>query len=1645
MKHLTTILACAVLSGLAPHFVRAAERPNVLFIAIDDLRAELGCSGADYIISPNIDALAASGVRFNRAYCQQAICGPSRASVLTGLRPDSSRVHGNHTHFRSHFPDIVTLPQHFKNNGYHTRAMGKIYHGVFPEGSSKTVADTFSDEPSWSVPAFRPGPRYYYTEEGIDAAKEIYQKIYKPANPGPDDWTKKLVFGPATEAPDVPDSTLYDGQVADRAVASLQELSQKQDEPFFLAVGFIKPHSPYIAPKKYWDLYDRAKIEIAGQTDFLEGVPKIALHGSGELRRYTDQAKNGPIPDEAQRRVKHAYYACISYIDAQVGRVLAELDAQGLRDNTIVVLWSDHGYHLGEQNLWGKTTNFELDTRVPLIVRAPGREGNGQTSDALVELVDLFPSLTDLCGLPQPHELEGTSFVPLLDAPRIPWKKGAFSQFTRGKTRGYSIRTQKSRYTEWRSTATQEVTAREFYIYGDEYPLEGPNQAEDVPELTEAYAERLAAGHGWKTVRGELNRSITDPEFSIAKVFTDHMILQRGQQILVWGTAAAGAPIEVSFGNQQGNTTADPAGNWQVVLDPLPASTTPFDLTVNDQTIRDVLVGDVWLCSGQSNMRWMLKQSQGADAEIKQAADVTNLRLLDLTAKIYPVGRAYDRDALRKMTADNYFAWSGWQPATPESAASFSAVAWHFGRRLRELNPDVPVGLIHNAIGGTPMESWIPESTLLADPELQRLVTIPWYSENHPNYPKWCGLRGRQNLAKYFASPDGPVPHHPFEPGFLFEAGIAPFSKFPVSGFLWYQGESNATQDGANSPPINPAWNHRLFLSLISSWREVRQARELPFVFAQLPGLNRNWPLFREMQLETAAADPNVHMAVTIDVGHPTNVHPPDKRPVGRRMAELALAFAASPVTTKVTPGEITFDQPVKSSDGKPIRGIQLAGADKVFNPATATVIGKTVKLASDKVSKPIEVRFGWENDPDLNLVGVNGEHPVSPFRSDRWETVKTTLPGIPPQPEPFLPAGFTGFERAKPGPLTAAIFGGAIWKATAGHAEISTKLARTGQHCLHLMGGKHSEVEFNLASKYVGKRHAGKKYALLTFAAERWTKRAPFTFRVEAAAANGKWQEIYNGDKAVKVGRPYLNRVEISLPKGATQFRMTCTSPPGTGILIDDMDLVEAKPMTVTRVAVAQQTAPVLIGQKNSPLLQLEIETEGSLSPKRVSAVSFNISAGRDLIHEVHFQGQDFVKPGGGPAFKVDYQLRPGLNILPLTCELVADAGLDEFVTASCVSILLDNKQTVQPDPAASSIRRRIGVAVRQHGDDGVHTYRIPGITTTNDRTLVAVYDNRNQRGGDLPGDIDVGMSRSTDGGQTWEPMRVIMDMGNDPKWSYDGIGDPSILTDRVTGDIWVAATWSHGNRSWHGSGPGMKPEETGQFMLVKSADDGKTWSKPINITPQVKVNPKWRFVLDGPGNGITLQNGTLVFPAQFRGEDAEPVNGKPFSTIISSKDRGKTWTIGTGVKIDTTEAQIVQLGDGSIMINCRDNRGGSRSVYTTADLGQTWSEHPTTRKALPEPVCNADILRVVHPKHGPLVFFSNPNTTRGRHHFTMKVSNDEGMTWPTKWHTLYDERPGSGYSTLTQIDDEHIGVLYEGPGELYFLRFSIDELLGQ
>lgn len=395
------------------------------------------------------------------------------------------------------------------------------------------------------------------------------------------------------------------------------------------------------------------------------------------------------------------------------------------------------------------------------------------------------------------------------------------------------------------------------------------------------------------------------------------------------------------------------------------------------------------------------------------------------------------------------------------------------------------------------------------------------------------------------------------------------------------------------------------------------------------------------------------------------------------------------------------------------------------------------------------------------------------------------------------------------------------------------------------------------------------------------------------------------------------------------------------------------------------------------------------------------------------------------------------GENFFWLSCKAAVNADVRNTITIQCENVQIENFGTIAPKDANANSPKYIGYALRQKGQDNVHTYRIPGIATTNKGTLIAVYDNRYDASGDLPANVDVGMSRSTDGGLTWQPMKVIMDMGTG---SNDGIGDPTILVDKQTGTIWVAALWSHGNRGWNGSGAGITPDETGQFILVKSEDDGLTWSQPINITPSVK-NPVWRLFFQGPGMGISMQDGTLVFPAQYR--DA---TGMPFSTLIYSKNHGQTWQTGTGAKSNTTEAQVVELNDGSIMLNMRDNRGGSRSVATTKDFGQTWTEHATSRLALTEPICMASIIRVASTKNGDLkdiLAFSNPNDAKERKNMTVKLSLDEGNTWLEKNQLLIDERLCFGYSCMTMIDKETIGLLYEGTRDLYFVRIPIKDVL--
>jgi len=411
MKHKSIFLTALLLVPLAALHAAdtPAEEPNILFIAADDLRPELGCYGVKQVKTPNIDRLASRGVVFTRAYCQEPLCNPTRASLLTGLRPDSTGVFENTAHFRTKNPDVITLPQHFKNNGYVTMTIGKIFH----VGQEDPISWTETLKPRTLEAVKRPG--------GNDPIRKGPSKANAAGTKGGGSWKP----GPALVCEDAPDQAYADGVTADTAILALRE---HKDKPFFLAVGFLKPHLSFVAPKKYWDLYDPAQFQLTSNPYPPKGCPPIALTSSIELRARTDIPKDGPIPPDLARRLIHGYYACVSYVDAQVGRVLDELERCGLAGKTIVVLWGDHGWQLGEHDMWGKASNFETSARAPLIIAAPGRKGNGRQATGLVEFVDIYPTLCDLAQLPLPTRLQGTSAAPLLNAPNRSWKQATFTQ-----------------------------------------------------------------------------------------------------------------------------------------------------------------------------------------------------------------------------------------------------------------------------------------------------------------------------------------------------------------------------------------------------------------------------------------------------------------------------------------------------------------------------------------------------------------------------------------------------------------------------------------------------------------------------------------------------------------------------------------------------------------------------------------------------------------------------------------------------------------------------------------------------------------------------------------------------------------------------------------------------------------------------------------------------------------------------------------------------------------------------------------------------------------------------------------------------------------------------------------------------------------
>ncbi len=444
MKNPIPIAAALVAASLAAAgSAKGAEKPNVLFIAADDLRNDLGCYGDPLVKSPNLDRLARRGMVFERAYCQQAVCNPSRASLLTGKRPDTLRIWDLPTHFRANDPKVVTLPQHFKNHGYFTQNIGKIFHNW--------IHEIEGDPDSWSVPAV-----YHFNNHGAD----------KPQVAG--ELPPNFAEDPKCECRDVPDEAYFDGRIANLATEALRQMKER-GQPFFFGLGFWKPHSPFNAPKRYWDLYRREEVTMPANPDWPTDAPRIAWHDAREILGV----KARKLTPEAVREIRHGYLAAISYLDAQIGKVLDELDRLGLAENTIVAFWSDHGYHLGEHTLWAKTSNFELDARVPMIIAAPGMPRGNRTL-ALAELLDLYPTLVELCALPAPGALDGISLIPALRDPGQSVRPAALTQHPRpayydrepSKTptaMGYSLRTDRYRYIEWRDWKSGDVMARELY------------------------------------------------------------------------------------------------------------------------------------------------------------------------------------------------------------------------------------------------------------------------------------------------------------------------------------------------------------------------------------------------------------------------------------------------------------------------------------------------------------------------------------------------------------------------------------------------------------------------------------------------------------------------------------------------------------------------------------------------------------------------------------------------------------------------------------------------------------------------------------------------------------------------------------------------------------------------------------------------------------------------------------------------------------------------------------------------------------------------------------------------------------------------------------------------------------------------------
>ena len=465
----------------------AAEKPNVLMILVDDLKPVIGCYGNAMAKTPNIDALAGQGMRFDLAYCNQAVCAPSRFTLMLGSHSTSTGLYGLGSQLREIVPDAVTLPQYFAKHGYHTQSLGKVFH--IGHGNH-------GDPESFDEPHFHEKVIEYVDPASTDGGKLTREEAYFTNQKLGE--IKSLPRGAAFESPDVDDDAYADGRVAEEAMKRLRAAKERRERdgtPFFMACGFARPHLPFSTPKKYWDLYDPQTLPMPKFEDLPAGAPAVAGKRGGEITNYKPVPEKGGLDDELKRELIHGYYASVSFVDAQIGKVVSELGRLGLSDNTIVVLWGDHGFHLGDLGIWTKHTNYEQANRIPILMVAPGVARSGSSTKQLAESVDIYPTLAELAGLPAPavpQPIDGISLVPVLKNPKVRVRDHAYHAYPK-RALGRAIRTERYRFVEWKTPGEPEDSAEcELYDYKVD-PLETKNLASSHPQVVAELKAKLAA------------------------------------------------------------------------------------------------------------------------------------------------------------------------------------------------------------------------------------------------------------------------------------------------------------------------------------------------------------------------------------------------------------------------------------------------------------------------------------------------------------------------------------------------------------------------------------------------------------------------------------------------------------------------------------------------------------------------------------------------------------------------------------------------------------------------------------------------------------------------------------------------------------------------------------------------------------------------------------------------------------------------------------------------------------------------------------------------------------------------------------------------------------------------------------------------